>query len=67
MRSPRDLADRMTGRNNVKKIIRETQRMPATEARRHAKQIFEEFPSAEPATRSGHSSSPRLFKAQYTS
>jgi hypothetical protein len=44
MRTPRDLANELKDRA-VGKIVRETWILPGAEARRRAKQLFEEFPS----------------------
>ena len=45
MKTPRDLADAIRGRNTGR-LIRQTLRLPRAEARKRAKQLFEEFPSA---------------------
>ena len=45
MKTPRDLADAIRGRNTGQ-LIRQTMRLPRAEARKRAKQLFEEFPSA---------------------
>ena len=45
MKTPRDLADAMKDRNGGD-LIRQTLRLPRAEARKRAKQLFEEFPSA---------------------
>jgi hypothetical protein len=44
MRTPRDLANEMKGRATGK-IVRETWIVPGAEARKRAKQLFQEFPS----------------------
>jgi hypothetical protein len=44
MKTPRDLADTLSRKKTG--IIRETLRIPQAAARRRAKQLFEEFPSA---------------------
>ena len=46
MKKPRDLADRMAGREKLNNVIRETRRTSASEARKHAKRMFEDFPSS---------------------
>ena len=45
MKTPRDLADAMKD-GKAGELIRETVRLPSAEARKRAKQLFEEFPSA---------------------
>jgi hypothetical protein len=45
MKTPRDLADTIKGRNSGQ-LIRQTLRLPRAEARKRAKQLFDEFPSA---------------------
>jgi hypothetical protein len=45
MKTPHDLADAMNGRRTGD-LIRETLRLPRAEARKRAKRLFEEFPSA---------------------
>ena len=45
MKTPRDLSDAM-GSRPVRSILRETFRLPRSEARTRAKQIFEEFPTS---------------------
>jgi hypothetical protein len=45
MKTPHDLADAIKGRN-AGQLIRQTLRLPRSEARKRAKQLFEEFPSA---------------------
>ena len=45
MKTPHDLADAIKGRNTGQ-LIRQTLRLPRAEARKRAKQLFEEFPSA---------------------
>jgi hypothetical protein len=44
MKSPRDLADKMKSRE-AGGFSHETFRLPRSEARRRAKQLFDEFPS----------------------
>ena len=46
MKSPRDLAEGMKIRKSEDAFFRETVRLPRSEARRRAKQLFSEFPSA---------------------
>jgi hypothetical protein len=46
MKSPRDLAEGMKIRKSDDAFFRETFRLPRSEARRRAKQLFSEFPSA---------------------
>lgn len=45
MKTPRDLANEMKSRKTGK-VIRETWIVPHAEARKRAKQVFEEFPSS---------------------
>jgi len=45
MKTPHDLADAIKGQNTGQ-LIRQTLRLPRAEARKRAKQLFEEFPSA---------------------
>jgi hypothetical protein len=46
MKSPRDLAEGMKIRKSDDGFFRETFRLPRSEARRRAKRLFSEFPSA---------------------
>ena len=43
MKTPRDLADAIKGRNSGQ-LIRQTLRLPRAEARKRAKQLFERVP-----------------------
>jgi len=46
MKTPRDLSDAMGSRGIQRNILRETFRLPRSEARKRAKQMFEEFPTS---------------------
>jgi hypothetical protein len=46
MKSPRDLVEAMKIRNGDDAFFRESFRLPRSEARKRAKQLFSEFPSA---------------------
>lgn len=46
MKSPRDLAEGMKIRKSDDAFFRESFRLPRSEARKRAKQLFSEFPSA---------------------
>ena len=45
-KTPRDLANKMKFRETAAGFCRETFRVPRSEARRRAKQLFRQFPSA---------------------
>jgi hypothetical protein len=45
MKTPRELSDAM-GKRPAQSVSRETFRLPCSEARKRAKQIFEEFPTS---------------------
>jgi hypothetical protein len=45
MKTPRDLSDAMGSRPIQRNILRETFRLPLSEARKRAKQMFEDFPT----------------------
>jgi hypothetical protein len=45
MKTPRDLSDAMRS-SPIQSVLRETFRLPRSEARKRAKQMFEEFPAS---------------------
>jgi hypothetical protein len=46
MKTPRDLSDAMRNHPTRRNILRETFRLPRSEARKRAKQMFEDFPTS---------------------
>jgi hypothetical protein len=46
MKTPRDLSDALRSRPIRRNILRETFRLPRSEARKRAKQMFEDFPTS---------------------
>jgi hypothetical protein len=46
MKKPRDVADAIRSRQEENDIVRETIRIPRLQARKRAKQVFRQFPTA---------------------